>query len=101
LVVADPVVERISEQGFGWYLSLAPLPEGQAGVLAIPAGVDGHQLRGASGRLQRILAIVREAAEIQDDVEAKAAMWRSGPALGAIARSQGRRCWPSRSSRPR
>jgi hypothetical protein len=43
LVVAERVVQRISEQGFGEYLSLAPAPPqvqvGGRSVLLIPAGV--------------------------------------------------------------
>ena len=45
LVVAERVVQRISEQGFGEYSSLAPTPEAQVGgrsVLLIPVRVgDG------------------------------------------------------------
>ncbi|MFI5800046.1 hypothetical protein [Streptomyces sp. NPDC051677] len=66
LVVAERVVQRISEQGFGEYLSLAPAPvQAQVGgqsVLLIPvrAGDIGPEVLSADYR--RILAIVREAA---------------------------------------
>jgi hypothetical protein len=66
LVVAERVVQRISEQGFGEYLSLAPAPvQAQVGgqsVLLIPvrAGDIGPEVLPAD--YQRILAIVREAA---------------------------------------
>jgi hypothetical protein len=65
LVVAERVVQRISEQGFGEYLSLAPPPEAQVGgqsVLLIPvrAGNAGPEVLPAD--YQRLLAIVREAA---------------------------------------
>jgi len=66
LVVAERVVQRISEQGFGEYLSLAPaLPEAQVGgrsVLLIPARVGGLDDEALPPDYQRILAIVREAA---------------------------------------
>ena len=66
LVVAERVVQRISEQGFGEYLSMAPaLPEAQVGgrsVLLVPAraggGLDTEVL---PPDYQRILAIVAEA----------------------------------------
>ncbi|WP_194907013.1 hypothetical protein [Catenulispora rubra] len=44
LVVAERVVQRISQQGFGEYLSLAPPSEAQVGgrsVLLIPARAAG------------------------------------------------------------
>jgi hypothetical protein len=66
LVVAERVVQRISEQGFGEYLSLAPAPpEAQVGgrsVLLIPARVDDLGAEALPSDYQRILAIVREAA---------------------------------------
>jgi hypothetical protein len=66
LVVAERVVQRISEQGFGEYLSLAPAPaEAQVGgrsVLLIPARVGDLDAEALPPDYQRILAIVREAA---------------------------------------
>ncbi|MEY9895174.1 hypothetical protein ABIA35_008928 [Catenulispora sp. MAP12-49] len=66
LVVAERVVQRISEQGFGEYLSLAPPPpEAQVGgrsVLLIPARVGGLDAEALPPDYQRILAIVRDAA---------------------------------------
>jgi hypothetical protein len=64
LVVAERVVQRISEQGFGEYLSLAP-PEAQVGgrsVLLIPARVGDLDAEALPPDYQRILAIVRKAA---------------------------------------
>jgi hypothetical protein len=64
LVVAERVVQRISEQGFGEYTSLAPSPEARVGgrsVLLIPARVGGVSLDALPADYQRILAIVREA----------------------------------------
>src|SRR2546421_1731903 len=66
LVVAERVVQRISEQGFGEYSSLASAPpEAQVGsrsVLPIPARVGGVDAEVLPLDYQRILAIVREAA---------------------------------------
>ena len=66
LVVAERVVERISEQGSGEYLSLAPAPpEAQVGgqsVLLIPARAGDFDAGGLPPDYQRILAIVRDAA---------------------------------------
>ena len=66
LVVAERVLQRISEQGFGEYLSLAPAPpEVQVGgrsVLLIPARAAGLDVEALPPDYQRILAIVREAA---------------------------------------
>ena len=66
LVVAERVVQRISEQGFGEYSSLASAPpEAQVGsrsVLLIPARVGGVDAEVLPLDYQRILAIVREAA---------------------------------------
>ncbi|MFJ2397962.1 hypothetical protein ACIOTI_35150 [Streptomyces sp. NPDC087843] len=66
LVVAGRVVQRISEQGFGEYLSLAPpAPEVQAGgrsVLLIPARAAGIDPDVLPQDHQRLVAIVREAA---------------------------------------
>ena len=66
LVVAERVVQRISEQGFGEYLSLAPaLPDAQVGgrsVLLIPVRVGDGDTGVLPADYQRILAIVREAA---------------------------------------
>ena len=66
LVVAERVVQRISEQGFGEYLSLAPaLPEARVGgrpVLLIPARAGDGDVEALPPDYQRILAIVREAA---------------------------------------
>lgn len=65
LVVAERVVQRISEQGFGEYLLLAPaLPEAQVGgrsVLLIPARVGDLNAEALPPDYQRILAIVRDA----------------------------------------
>ncbi|GAA2021391.1 hypothetical protein GCM10009839_17980 [Catenulispora yoronensis] len=66
LVVAERVVQRISEQGFGEYLSLAPAPpEVQVGgrpVLLIPARTAGLGPDSLPAGYQRILTIVRDAA---------------------------------------
>jgi len=66
LAVAERVLQRISEQGFGEYLSLAPAPpEVQVGgrsVLLIPARAAGLDVEALPPDYQRILAIVREAA---------------------------------------
>jgi len=66
LVVTERVVQRISEQGFGEYLSLAPAPpEAQVGgrsVLLIPARVGGLDAEALPPDYQQILAIVRDAA---------------------------------------
>jgi len=66
LVVAERVVRRISEQGFGEYLSLVPaLPEARVGggsVLLIPARAGDGDVGALPQDYQRILAIVREAA---------------------------------------
>lgn len=66
LVVAERVVQRISEQGFGEYLSLAPaLPEARVGgrsVLLIPDRAGDGDAAALPPGYQRILAIVREAA---------------------------------------
>jgi hypothetical protein len=66
LVVAERVVQRISEQGFGEYLSLAPAtPEAQVGgrsVWLIPTRAGGVGPDALPEDYQRILAIVREAA---------------------------------------
>ncbi|MBS2554791.1 hypothetical protein KGQ19_48885, partial [Catenulispora sp. NL8] len=66
LVVAERVVQRISEQGFGEYLSPAPAPpEAQVGgrsVLLIPARVGSLDAEALPPDYQRILAIVRDAA---------------------------------------
>ena len=65
LVVVERVVQRISEQGFGEYLSLAPAPpEAQVGgrsVLLIPTRSGGIGPDALPPDYQRILAIVREA----------------------------------------
>ena len=65
LVVAERVVQRISEQGFGEYLSLAPAPpEAQVGgrsVLLIPVRVGGVGPEALPEDYRRILAIVAEA----------------------------------------
>ncbi len=66
LVVAERVVQRISEQGFGEYLSLAPPPaEAQVGgrsVLLIPDRVGDLGSDVLPSDYQRILVIVRQAA---------------------------------------
>ena len=65
LVVAERVVQRISEQGFGEYLSLAPAPEALVGgrsVLLIPTRVAGIGPESLPEDYQRIMAIVAEAA---------------------------------------
>lgn len=65
LVVAERVVQRISEQGFGEYLSLAPAPEALVGgrsVLLIPTRVVGIGPEALPDDYQRIMAIVRDAA---------------------------------------
>jgi hypothetical protein len=66
LVVAERVVQRISEQGFGEYLSLAPAPpEAQVGgrpVLLIPARAAGVGTDALPADYQRIVTIVRDAA---------------------------------------
>ena len=66
LVVAGRVVQRISEQGFGDYLSLAPpAPEVQVGgrsVLLIPARTAGIDPDVLPKDYQRLVAIAREAA---------------------------------------
>ena len=66
LVVAERVVQRISEQGFGEYPSLAPaLPEAQVGgrsVLLISARVGDLDAEALPPDYQRILAIMRDAA---------------------------------------
>ncbi|MFJ5273887.1 hypothetical protein [Streptomyces sp. NPDC088358] len=66
LVVAGRVVQRISEQGFGEYLSLAPpAPEVQVGgrsVLLIPARAAGIDPDVLPQDYHRLVAIVREAA---------------------------------------
>ena len=81
LVVAERVVQRISEQGFGEYLSLAPAPpEAQVGgrsVLLIPARAAGVGPDALPPDYQRILAIVRR----------RAGRWRSRPSA---------RCWACR-----
>jgi hypothetical protein len=63
LVVAERVVQRISEQGFGEYLSLAPAPpEAQVGgrsVPLIPVRVGDGDPGVLPADYQRILAIVR------------------------------------------
>lgn len=65
LVVAERV-QRISEQGFGEYLSLAPPSEqaqvGGRSVLLIPVRVGDGDPGALPADYQRILAIVREAA---------------------------------------
>ena len=65
LVVAERVVQRISEQGFGVYLSLAPaLPEARVGgrsVLLIPARAGDGNAEVLPADYQRLLVIVREA----------------------------------------
>jgi len=65
-VVAERVVQRISEQDFVEYLSLAPAPpETQVGgrsVLLIPVRVGDGDTGVLPADYQRILAIVREAA---------------------------------------
>ena len=66
LVVAERVVQRISEQGFGEYLSLAPAPpEAQVGgrsVWLIPTRAAGVGPDAFPDDYQRIMAIAREAA---------------------------------------
>jgi hypothetical protein len=66
LVVAERVVQRISEQGFGEYLSLAPAPEqaqvGGRSVLLVPVRVGGVGPDALPADYQRLLVIVREAA---------------------------------------
>ncbi len=66
LVVAERVVQRISEQGFGEYLSLAPAPpEAQVGgrsVWLIPTRAAGVGPDALPDDYQRIMAIAREAA---------------------------------------
>lgn len=65
LVVAERVVQRISEQGIGEYASLAPAPQGQVGgrsVLLIPTRVAGVGTDVLPPDYQRLLVIVREAA---------------------------------------
>lgn len=64
LVVAERVVQRISEQGIGEYASLAPAPQGQVGgrsVLLIPTRVAGVGTDALPPDYQRLLVIVREA----------------------------------------
>jgi hypothetical protein len=64
LVVAERVVQRISEQGFGEFATLAP-PEAQVGgrsVLLIPARAVGIGHDALPPDYQRILTIVRDAA---------------------------------------
>src|SRR3954463_11854160 len=65
LVVAERVVQRISEQGFGEYLSLAPAPaEAQVGgrsVLLIPVRAAGVGSDALPPDYQRIMAIVADA----------------------------------------
>ncbi|MER5906329.1 hypothetical protein ABT150_40680 [Streptomyces mirabilis] len=65
-VVAGRVVQGISEQGFGEYLSLPPpAPEVQVGgrsVLLIPARAAGIDPDVLPQDYQRLVAIVREAA---------------------------------------
>ena len=65
LLVAERVVQRISEQGFGEYLSLAPAPpEAQVGgrsVLLIPARAASVGADALPPDYQRILTIVRDA----------------------------------------
>ena len=65
LLVAERVVQRINEQGFGEYLSLAPPPEqaqvGGRSVLLIPVRVGGGDPGMLPADYQRILSIVREA----------------------------------------
>jgi len=64
LVVAERVVQRISEQGFGEYLTLAP-PEAQVGgrsVLLIPTRAAGVGPDALPSDYQRLLTIVRDAA---------------------------------------
>jgi hypothetical protein len=66
LVVAERVVQRISEQDFVGYLSLAPAPvEAQVGgrsVLLIPVRAGGVGPDALPQDYQRLLVIVREAA---------------------------------------
>ena len=66
LVVAERVVQRISEQGLGEYLSLAPAPPearvGGRSVWLIPTRVAGVGSDALPEDYQRIMAIVREAA---------------------------------------
>jgi hypothetical protein len=66
LVVAERVVQRISEQGFGEYLSLAPAPaEAQVGgrsVWLIPTRASDVGPDALPTDYQRILTIVAEAA---------------------------------------
>jgi len=66
LVVAEPVVQRISEQGLVEYLCLAPAPEeaqvGGRSVLLIPVRADAAGPDALPPDYRRILAIVREAA---------------------------------------
>lgn len=66
LVVAERVVQRIGEQGFGEYLSLAPPPaEVQVGgqsVLLIPVRVGDAGPEVLPEDYQRLLVIVRQAA---------------------------------------
>lgn len=62
--MAERVVQRISEQGFGEYLSLAPPPEhaqvGGRSVLLIPVRVGGGDPGVLPADYQGILTIVRE-----------------------------------------
>jgi hypothetical protein len=66
LVVAERVVQRISEQGLGECLSLAPPRElarvGGRSLLLIPVRVGGCDPGVLPADYRRILAIVREAA---------------------------------------
>jgi hypothetical protein len=66
LGVAERVMQRISEQDFVTYLSLAPVPsEAQVGgrsVLLIPVRAGGVGADALPADYQRLLVIVREAA---------------------------------------
>jgi hypothetical protein len=90
LVVAERVVQRISEQGFGEYLSLAPAPPGvQMGgrsVLLIPVRAVGAGPEVLPADYQQILMIVQQAA---DDVSAP-----PHRRLGRVAARAGRRVVP-------
>jgi hypothetical protein len=96
LVVAERVVQRISEQGvatqgFGEYTSLAP-PEGQVGgrsVLLIPARADGVGPDALPADYQRLLTIVREAARSRSvrSVRCSASRSRCGASWNLCARS--------------
>jgi hypothetical protein len=86
LLVAERVVQRIGEQGFGEYLSLAPPPQAQVGgrsVLLIPHRTAEMQDTELPSDHRRVVKIVREAA-------GPIAVKEVGTVLGLAVESRGK-----------